>query len=229
MRQLGRGFFFTSLLAAGAGWAGEALPDPARVATLELEGSLAARPAVYLLLDPAERTLDIKIRGLVLETLALAGIEVVSQQPLLGGTPPSLPPLPDIWTVDSGPGDSDRDIIAPTSLRPYDPDEEDEDEVEPTPGPTATPAPTPTPVPEPPTSYRSRLSNGWDLWITDRLPPQGFWARLRVAIQDGWKRARGEGEQHRPAVTLALAPAGARKLNHLLRKGTPLLVAAGTP
>jgi hypothetical protein len=226
MRQLARGFFFTSVLAATAGWAGEALPDPARVATLELESSLAARPTIYLLLDPAERTLEIKIRGLVLETLPLAGIEVVSQQPLLGGESPSLPPLPDIWTVDSGPGDSDRDIIAPTSLRPYDPDEVD---VEPTPGPTATPAPTPTPVPEPPTSYRSRLSNGWDLWITDQLPPQGFWARLRVAVQDGWQRARGGGEQHRPAVTLALSPVGARKLNHLLRKGTPVLVAAGAP
>ena len=105
---------------------------------------------------------------------------------------PSSPSVPAMWMVKEGPGDTDREVIAPTELRPM--PAEDEEEVEPTPAPTpAGPTPTPTPVPEPPVSYRVQLENGWDLWITDRLPQQGFLRLVGLALRDGWNRWRGRG------------------------------------
>jgi hypothetical protein len=220
-------FFCISLLLAVRAWAGDVPPDPARVATVELEARLARRPAIYLVLDPPQKLLEIKARGLVLDAVRLEGIEVVSQQPLLGARAPQPPSLPGIWTVVTGPGDTDREIIAPDSLRPY--SDDDEEEEPPTPSASDTPAATPTPIPEPPVSYRARLDNGWDLWITGELPPQHFWGRFWAAVRDGWRRLRGRGDNAVPAITLAMRASDAQRLHHLLRKGTALLVAAGSP
>ena len=55
-------------LAATAARAGDIAPDPARVAALTMEASLARKPDVYLLLDPERRVLEIKARGAVLDT-----------------------------------------------------------------------------------------------------------------------------------------------------------------
>ena len=212
-----------SLAALGAR-AGDVPPDPARVAALELEAGLAKRPFVYLVLDPQRRVLEIKARGAVLDTVQLTGIEIVSQQPLLTRDLPGRPPIPAVWTVKNGPGDTDREVVAPKELRPAPKD--DEEEAEPTPAETPTgPSPTPTPVPVPPSSYRSRLANGWDLWITDRLPPQSAVGTFLAAVRDGWRRLRGLGEDHPPAVTLAMADDDARRIHHLMRTGTAILVA----
>jgi hypothetical protein len=154
----------------------------------------------------------------------LTGIEIVSQQPLLTRDLPGHPPIPAVWTVKNGPGDTDREVVAPKELRPAPKD--DEEEAEPTPAETPTgPSPTPTPVPVPPSSYRSRLANGWDLWITDRLPPQSAVGTFLAAVRDGWRRLRGLGEDHPPAVTLAMADDDARRIHHLMRTGTAILVA----
>ncbi len=222
MRRSGLAFISISLAAVGA-TAGDIPPDPAHVAAMRLEAGLAKRPSVYLLLDPERRVLEIKSRGAVLDTIDLAGIEIMSQQPLLRVNHPIRPPIPAVWTVKQGPGDTDREIIAPAELHPEPPDNEDEEE--PTPPPGATPTPTPTPVPLPSTSYRSRLSNGWDLWVTDRLPPQSFLGTLEAAVRDGWRRLRGLGQDHAPAVTLAMTDDDARRLHHLMRSGTEILVA----
>jgi hypothetical protein len=211
-----------SLAAVSAG-AGDVPPDPARVVALEFEAGLAKRPSVYLVLDPQRRVLEIKARGEVLDTVPLVGIEIISQQPLLVRDHPDHPPIPALWTVKRGPGDTDREVIAPTELRPAPKD--DEEDVEPTPtGTSAEPAPTPTKVPLPRTSYRSRLANGWDLWITDRLPSQSFLGTFTAAVRDGWRRLRGLGEDHPPAVTLAMADTDAQRVHHLLRSGTAILV-----
>ena len=124
-----------------------------------------------------------------------------------------------MWTLSVGPGDTDREVIAPTELRPA--PKEGEEEVEPTPAAAPSgPTPTPTPVHVPPPSYRSRLANGWDLWITDRLPPQSVVGTFTAAVRDGWRRLRGLGEDHPPAVTLAMADEDARRIHHLMRTGT---------
>jgi hypothetical protein len=211
-----------SLAAAGAK-AGAIAPEPARVAALQMEASLAKKPDVYLLLDPERRVLEIKARGAVLDTVPLAGIEVISQQPIMGRRLPSHAPIPAIWTVEQGAGDSDREIIAPTKLVPEPKNDDDDTEDEPTT--SAGPTPTPTPTPVTPSSYRSRLDSGWDLWVTDQLPPQTRWQTLLAAVRDGWRRLHGRAQNYIPAITLAMADADAQRIHHLLRTGMPILVA----
>ncbi len=221
---------FCTSLAAAVALGGDAPLDPARVATGELEAMLARQPALYLVLDPPRRVFEVRARGVVLDSIQLSGIETVSQQPFFGGSSPTLPPVPGIWSVAEGPGDTDREVISPATLRPYsNPDEEEDTQSAPAPVGTRGPAPTPTPVPEAPSSYRTRLENGWDLWITDQLPPTGFLQRYWAAVTDGWERLRGVGRSHRPAVMLAVANQDARRVHHLMRKGMPILVAAGAP
>jgi hypothetical protein len=211
-------------LAPATAWAGAMAPEPARVAALQMEASLASKPDVYLLLDPERKVLEIKARGAVLDTVPLTGIEVISQQPILGRRLPSHPPIPAIWTVEDSSFDASRTVETPTDLKPAPKKDKDYDEdATPKTGPTATP--TPTPTPEVPTSYRSRLDNGWDLWVTDQLPPQTRWQTLLAAVRDGWRRLHGHAQNHIPAITLAMATADAQRIHHLLRTGMPILVA----
>jgi len=191
-----------------------------------MEAAIAKRPVVYMVLDPARRVLEVRSRSLVLDRVALEGIEVVTEQPLFSGWPPTLPELPATWTIAQGPGDTDREIIAPAELRPYvSPDQEEEAVPEPTPTAVPTgPAATPTPVPEPPSAYRARLDNGWDLLITDTLPADTLIPRFLAAVHDGWQRLRGLGESKPPAVALAMAKENCQRIHHLMRTGTEILV-----
>ncbi len=213
-------------LAAAAARAGDVPPDPTQVAALEMEAALAKRPAVYLLLDPQRRVLEVKSRGTALDTVRLTGIEIISQQPVMRRTDVSHPPFPAVWTVEQGAGDSDREVVAPTELKPAPTMGEEEAEDEAASTSAGEPTPTPTPAVQMPVSYRSRLDNGWDLWVTDSLPPQSRFQTFLAAIRDGWKRLRGLGEDHIPAITLAMADEDARRIHHLLRTGMPILVAA---
>jgi hypothetical protein len=216
----------TSLLAVVAARAGENPPDPAQVTALELEAALVRRPVVYLVLDPERRTLEVKARGAVLDTIHLRGIELVTQQPLLGRHAPALPPLPAAWTVNNGPGDWDREIVQPTELRPA--PKEDEEASDTTAGQDTPSAPTATATPahETSSSYRAALSVGWDLWVTESLPPQGRWGLFSAAVHDGLARAQGKGQDLPPAVTLAMAGEDAQRLHHLMRSGMAILVTA---
>lgn len=214
--------FISISLAAATVRAGDVAPDPSRVAALQMEAGLATKPNVYLLLDPQRRVLEIKARGAVLDTVPLTGIEVISQQPIIGRRLPSHPPIPAIWTVEQGAFDAERTVEAPTDLKPAPKKNDDaSDDAD-----TSTGAsPTPTPTPQVPTSYRSHLDNGWDLWVTDQLPPQSRWQTLLAAVRDGWQRLHGRGKNHIPAITLAMSDADAQRVNHLLRAGMPILVA----
>ncbi len=222
---------FSTSLAAAVALAGDAPLDPARVATVELEVKLARQPNVYLVLDPPRRTLEVRARGVVLDSIPLSGIETVCQRRFFDSAVPTVPAVPGLWAVDEGPGDTDREVISPATLRPYSSGDEEPPEADATPTPAGTrgPAPTPTPVPEPPSSYRTRLDNGWDLWITDRLPPTGLLPRYWAAVRDGWDRLRGSARNFRPAIMLAVSDQDARRLHHLMRKGTAVLVADGAP
>jgi hypothetical protein len=227
MRRLALASICTSALAALV-WAGNEPPSAAYVAARELELGAAKKPQVYLVLSPELRALDVRARGVTLDRISLTGLELLSQQPVFGRSLPSSPSVPARWMVKEGPGDTDREVIAPTELRPMPAEDEEEEEVAPAPTP-AGPTPTPTPIPEPPVSYRVQLENGWDLWITDRLPRQGFLRLVATAFQDGWNRWRGRGMDLPPAVTLVMAPEDARRIHHLFRTGTTILVTTGTP
>lgn len=192
---------------------------------LEMEASLAKKPGVYLVLDPARRVLEVKSRATVLDSVLLRGVQIVHQQKFLAARQGISPPVPATWTVEQGPAVT-REVIAPAELRMPSNDEEDES-AEATPAPTpAIPKPTPTPKSEPPTSYRAKLDNGWDIWVVENLPPQSWLGLFFASVRDGWVRLRGEGQNLRPAVTLAMAAEDAQRIHHLLQSGMPILVTA---
>ncbi|HNX51171.1 MAG TPA: hypothetical protein PLS53_08235 [Thermoanaerobaculaceae bacterium] len=208
-------------------WAGNEPPSAAYLASRELELVAAKKPQVYLVLSPEQRALEVRARGVTLDRVSLTGLELLSQQPVFGRSLPFSPSVPAWWVIKEGPGDADREVIAPAELRPMPAEGEEEPEATPAPTPTG-PTPTPTPTPEPPVSYRIQLENGWDLWITDRLPQQGFLRLVGAALRDGWNRLRGRGLDLPPAVTLVMAPEDARRIHHLFRTGAAILVTTGT-
>jgi hypothetical protein len=197
-------------------------PAEIRLGLAELESGLAKKPDLYLELDPAAGHLAIKSRGIELARVPLVAMTRLEFRPLFGGgAAPSLP-APAIWTVAQGPGDTDRETIAPTTLRPY---TEEDAKAEPTPS-----SPGPPPVKKPgeedkPSSYRVTLDNGWQLLLVNEPPRLGWWRRLVAAVTDGWLRVRGLEPSHPPLVTLVVAPDDARRLHHLFRTGMAILVA----
>lgn len=198
-------------------------PDELRL--VELEGRLARSPIVYLVLDPAAKVLDIRVRGIVIERVELQGLELLTYRPLFGtAQAPSLA-IPAVWTITQGPGDTDREVIAPVSLRPYPKDGEEEEEV-----------PAPTPVPgtaeddpqgEPRSTYRVQLDNEWQLYVVNAPPKLGPWHRYLEAVRDGWQRLRGRQPAHPPLIALVLPEESALRLHHLFRAKMPLLVGDG--
>ena len=225
MHLWARAFICTSLLAAGVALAGEPPLTEGGVSALEIEARLARKPDIYLVLDAPRRVLDIKARGLVLDTVKLTGIEMVGQHRLFGKGSSSTIKLPAEFTIESGSRDFSREMIAPGKLVPA-PKEEGDTPLPETKG-TPAPEPTPTPVPEPPASYRVRLDNGWDLWITDALPGETAWARFVGAVKDGFLRLTGRARNYPSALTLSMSRADTKRLHHLLTKGTALLVVGG--
>ncbi|HSG64375.1 MAG TPA: hypothetical protein VLD39_05215, partial [Gammaproteobacteria bacterium] len=75
-----------------------------------------------------------------------------------------------------------------------------------------------------PTTYRVRLDVGWQLLVTSEPPELGFVRRLAAAVRDGWQRLRGEEPSHPPLIALVVAPDDARRLHHIFRTGTRILV-----
>lgn len=221
---------FTSL----AAFAGEAPPSPATVATLELEASLARKPAIYLRLDLDARALQVKARGVVLDQIPVKAVEGALRQPFFKRVGPLVLPVPVVLEVTQGPGDTDREIVAPPSLRPA--GSADEGEATPVPQ-TLGPTPTPTPRPETPSRYRVELAKaGSDgppvvLWVTGQLPARSLWERFRQAVAEGWAVVvrREEVPKEPPGIVLVLDPEDARRLHHLFRQGMSILVTAPAP
>ncbi|HEX9799657.1 MAG TPA: hypothetical protein VGC00_05740 [Thermoanaerobaculia bacterium] len=196
--------------------------DLRRLRAVELETELARQRAIYFVLDPDARRLTVKVRATELETVRLLEIRRLVFAPIFGSaTPPELP-APAVWTVVEGPGDTDRETIAPTTLRPYsEADEEEEPPATATPGAPAKPG---GEVAGKPTTYRVRLDVGWQLLVTSEPPRLGFAQRFAAAVRDGWQRLRGEEPSHPPLIALVVAPDDARRLHHIFRTGTRILV-----
>jgi hypothetical protein len=218
----------TSLLWIGSLQAQDAPASLAAATFAEMEVSAARIPKVYLVLDPERRVLEVKARGAVLDHINILGIEILSQQSLVRTSLPMAPSLPAKWVVKLGPGDTDREVIAPKELHAAPKDDEEErpskDAAKPTP---AGPTPTPTPFPEAPASYRVQLGNGWDIWVTTTLPAQGRFQLIMAALRDGWHRLRGSDADVAPAISLLVSPDDSRRIHHLFRTGTEILVGPG--
>lgn len=208
------------------------------MAGLELEASLARKPNVYLKLDVGERLLQIKARGMVLDQVVVKALEAAARKPFYQPTGPLALKVPVILEVLQGPGDTDREVIAPPSLRPSKRSDEEEEEAAPSSAPQG-PTPTPTPRPETPSRYRVELlktgSKGSEgspfvLWVTNDLPARSLWQRFREAVKEGWAFLLHQQEvpQEPPGIVLVVDPEDARRLHHLFRQGMALLV-TGVP
>jgi len=166
----------------------------------------------------------VRARATELATVPLLEVSKLVFAPIFGRA--EAPPLeaPAIWTIVEGPGDTDRETIAPTTLRPY--SEADEEESAETPAAAAAPARPADGGEAKPTTYRVRLDVGWQLLITDEAPRLDWSRRLVAAVRDGWLRLRGGEPAHPPLVALVVAPDDARRLHHIFRTDTRLLVLA---
>ncbi|MBP7589468.1 MAG: hypothetical protein KBA72_16035 [Thermoanaerobaculia bacterium] len=230
--RLGAAFALTLATTAGALAQAAAKPAAApdgaalvRLRTAEFETALAREPKIYLVLDPKGLHLDIKSRAMVLERVELEDLLLLEFEPLFSSSDSPELSAPTLWKVTQGPGDTDRETIAPVELRPYSEEEEKEEPVvAPAAGAQAAPAkkkPDETTIP---TSYRATLDNGWQLYVTAEAPQSSFFRRLVASVRDGWQRLRGEEPQHPSLITMVVAPAGAQRLHHLFRSGTEILV-----
>jgi hypothetical protein len=210
-----------ALATAAAGTASER-PVEVRLGLAELEAGLAKKPDLYLLLDASAGRLAVKSRGVELAVVPLLETTRLEFRPLFGGG--SAPPLPApaIWTVTQGPGDTDRETIAPITLRPY---SEEDAKSEPVPGGPGQPAARKPGEGEKPSSYRVTLDNGWQLLLVNESPRLDWWRRWAAAVEDGWLRIRGREPAHPPLIAVVVAPDDARRLHHLFRTGMPILVA----
>ncbi|MEO8275839.1 MAG: hypothetical protein ABI639_06435 [Thermoanaerobaculia bacterium] len=220
--------FFLSATPGIAAEGAKALPPLVQLRTSEYEAVLAKEPTLYLVLDPRAKHLDIRSRAMVLERVPLADLLLLEFQPLFAKSGAPELGAPALWKVTQGPGDTDRETIAPLELRPYSEEEDKEEPAPTTPG-AAPAAPTPAPKKKPdeapiPTSYRVLIDNGWQLYITADPPQSTFFRRFVASVKDGWSRLRGEEPQHPPLITLVVSPEGAARLHHLFRSGTEILV-----
>jgi len=211
-------------LVLAPGRAAAADQDLRRIGVAELELSLAKRPDLYLALDPAAKTIEVRARGMVLGSFKLQSVSRLVFRPLFGQAEAPTLRGPAIWTVVEGPGDTDRETIAPTTLRPYSEEAEEEEPVLPDKnkkkdddGPA-----------EIPSSYRVQLDTGWQLMLVNQEPRLGWARRFVAAVQDGWARVRGQEPSHPPLVTLVVSKQDARQLHHLFRSGMSILVEPGS-
>lgn len=196
-----------------------AAPDALRARTLEIEATLAKTPAIYLYLDPGRKLLEVRSRGLALDRVELQAVTILQHHPLFGGSPAPGPEVPGVWTVDQGPGDESREIIAPDALKPYVPEDEREE--------TNTDPQAAKPIPDPPSQYLVPLTNGWALAVLDRTPRADFFHRYAQSIKDGWLRLRGAAPPRPPLVALSMSAEDARRMHHVFRSQLPVVVAGG--
>lgn len=186
--------------------------DPLRAA----ERALAAERDLYLVVMAEPPALEIKARGLTLDRLPLSGVAVVVRRDA-GSPPPEPLALPVVWRVaETAAAEPPRRLVAPAELKPA-PAEETEEAA-------ATTAEA-EPLPEPPADYRIGFDGGWELWVGPAPPRGGVIARFASAVAAGWRALRDAGPEPPGAVALAADAATARRIHHLFRAGTPVLVA----
>jgi hypothetical protein len=190
-----------------------ALAALAGESAVELELELAKEPAVYLRLDVHTDVLQVMARGHELDRVQAQSVRLlVRHAPGQDQTPSELA-LPLVWRVVGVPEVQWRRVVAPPTLVPFKEDAE-----------PPTPVASSTPPPEVPAQYQVGLDNGWTLHLGPE-PPGGFWERVRERFDSGWKRLTGRAvEVAPPAIAVMVSADDSRRLLHIFREGTPLLV-----
>jgi len=220
------------------------------------ELTLAREKGLYLVLRPGEKILEIRARGMVLDTVPLLEAAVLSYRPWLGGGArpgagaAALPPPS--WTVSEDPEGQHRLLVAPPELRPLPKEGEEEEDDSEVPAPASVSATVPggaagtlEALPEPPDTYTLKLSidegddeggdegageggQPWRLLVTREVPRPGLLGRFGQAFAAGWTRLRGQAPETPNLLVLAVSPEEGRRLHHLFRLGTVIVLAAGT-
>lgn len=190
----------------------------------EMEAAIVRGTGLYMVLDAAHSVLEVRSRGLVLDSVPLLGVEFLNHSPIFGGGRGQLPVLPVTWVVRAEAGDFEREVIAPDVLRPYVPEDQRTalDEAR---NPKVIAAHDETIAP--PSTYEVRFTNGWSLEIVDRAPRTGFFARYAAAVREGWERLRGQKHEHPPMLAVAMKGEDAQRIHHVFRADLPLIIAAG--
>jgi len=180
---------------------------------VELELELAKEPALYLRLNVRTDVLQVMARGHDLDRVQAQSVRLLVRQAPGEDRTPSELALPLVWRVAGVPEVQWRRVVAPPTLVPYKEDAE-----------PPTPVASSTPPPEIPAQYQIELDNGWTLHLGPE-PPGGFWERVRERFGSGWKRLTGRAvEVAPPAIVLTTSADDSRRLLHIFREGTPLLV-----
>jgi hypothetical protein len=194
---------------------------PKDATPVEIEGALAQSTDLYLIIDPVERMLEVRARGIVLDRVPLTASAVLSASHVLSAPAPRALPSPSLWRVQRTPEDAVREIIAPNELREYIPEEERQEAA------AGTTRAKPRQEARPPVAYRIALNDGWNLGVSPRLPPRGLWQRWLQAAQNGWDRLTGTPTAHPPTLALAMAAEDCQRLHHIFRQGLAILLAPG--
>ncbi|HRC84234.1 MAG TPA: hypothetical protein PK413_01345 [Thermoanaerobaculia bacterium] len=225
-----RRFISSSLLAlaclAPAALAARKKPEPAPPPTSLEEAELAQAkdPGVYLLLRPSPGALEVRSKGLTLETIPLQQVAFLRYHRLVGSEKGHSAELPLAFVVAEDADGSHRKVIAPEELRPY-PGDDQQEEVGTT---IKVPPNQGEPLPEPPPNYRIALQGGWKLEVTQTPPRTNWSSRLRFALNDGWARLKGEQPDESDLVVLAAEPENAKRIHHLFRAGMQILIDTGS-
>jgi len=179
-----------------------------------MEFGLARTPSLYLRLDVDQRLLEVKVRGMVLDTHRVRAVRFVYVEPAGGDRSGAVPTLP-LVVKTTGPQQLKwRPIVAPPTLVPY-----SETAELPTARPTAT-----VPLPE---QYEVELDSGWRL-VVGPQSPYGFAPRLGWWLATGWRRLIGRvTEPPPPTLVIEMAAEDSKALVHLFDQEIRMLVTCG--
>lgn len=195
----------------------------------EIEAVLAQAPQTYLVLDMGSATLSVKARGITLETMPIRAAHVLYRATLLGTGERDTPATPSVWKVAEAPEDLTRELIAPAELKPYVPEEEREEVASPSAasatGTNAKRQPEEEEL-KPPANYRVRLDRGWELAVLERSPRRGILRRFVDAARSGWAEVLGRPVAHPPTFAVTVDAEDARRIHHLFRTDTAVLLTA---
>jgi hypothetical protein len=193
-----------------------AAPALAGESATELELALAREPELYLKFNVDTDVIQVMVRGHELDRVQAQAVELVERRaPGHDEATPELG-LPAVWRVTGAPEVQWRRVVAPPTLVPYQEDAE-----------PPTPVPSATPPPDLPSQFDIELDNGWSLHLGPE-PPGRFWERIGDRFESGWRRLTGRPvELPSPAIAVVVTAEDSRRLLHIFREGTPLLVVCG--
>jgi hypothetical protein len=179
-----------------------------------MELALARSPSLYLRLDVGRRVLEVKVRGIVLDTHEVRAVRFVYVKTAGSEESEPVPGLPLVVKTAGSQEVKWRQVVAPATLVPY--SELAESAVV-----------KPAAAAGRPDQYEVDLDSGWRL-VVGPESPYGPGSRLRSRMVNGWKRLIGRrSEPPPPSMVVEMSAEDSRALVHLFAGEIPILVTCG--